>query len=272
MASEFLQNFSKIKYFELKHPKELVQGCFWEESENKRKKEMNDQLNEMYRKFGKNRRKHKSVYKQAYENFSYVEKEKMKQYMWDALDDRTRLIFEKENEKSQYQNEEYDKIINEYYIEIDAVMKQYIEIRKLSYSQVENAYGQIDFFKANKNIRNSFIYEHIHKKQRDIFHFIIEEAWHFEQYYTFKNGNVPVMISKILDIQDKLFSRKETELGFTIYNDFWYRVDTELYELLKLIYGKNYKGLIPDKKIYAVFSRITGNNVCQNVENISSEE
>jgi len=63
----------------------------------------------------------------------------------------------------------------------------------------------------------------------------------FEEYYASKNGNITVMISKILAIQDKLFSKRENEIGYTINIDYKYRVDVDLYKLLKLIYGKNYK-------------------------------
>lgn len=68
----FLHNFNKIRCFELKHPKKLIQDCFWEESENK----------------------YKRVYEQVYEELSYVKKEKMKQYIWNNLDDKTKLIKE----------------------------------------------------------------------------------------------------------------------------------------------------------------------------------
>jgi len=63
----------------------------------------------------------------------------------------------------------------------------------------------------------------------------------FEEYYASKNGNITVMISKNLAIQDKLFSKRENEIGYTINIDYKYRVDVDLYKLLKLIYGKNYK-------------------------------
>lgn len=260
-SSAFLQHFKNIEYFDLRYPKELVQKCFWEESNNHIKDDMNKQMDNIVIQSGKN-------IKAKHEKFEYTEKSKLKPYIWDELDESTKQRFKGVDEKNKYLDMEYNSVMEEYHKSLDIIMKQYIEIKNLTYDEVENAYGQLDFFYGNKKIRNSFIFKELHKKQRDLWHFIIQESWHFEQYYSAKNGNIPVMIDKVLEIQNKIFCKTKNKMGYTISNYFRYDIDIELYKLLKYTYGKNYKGLIPDKKTYAKFSRILYANEEQSIETI----
>lgn len=247
-SSAFLQNLKNIDYFDLRHPKDLVQKCFMEETSNKVKKDLNKQIDNIAS------QSHNNV-KASHEKLEYKEKSKLKQCIWNELDESTKQIFKGADAKNKYLDMEYNDVMKEYHKNLDIIMKQYIDIKNLTYDEVENAYGQLDFFKGNKKIRNAFIFEKLHKKQRDVWHFIIQEAWLFEQ-YSANNGNIPVMIDKILEIQDKIFCRTENKMGYTIFNHFRYDIDTELYNLLRYTYGKNYKGIVPDKKTYAVFSKV----------------
>lgn len=125
-----------------------------------------------------------------------------------------------------------------------------------SYDIVESAFGKIDFIFSNKRLRQNFIYKKLHDRQRSIFQEITKEAWHFEQYYKMENGNLPVMLDKIMAIQDNLFEKQEGEIGDTIYNSYCYEIDKHLYELLGITYGKGYEQFVPDFKNYMVFSKI----------------
>ena len=80
------------------------------------------------------------------------------------------------------------------------------------------------------------------------------------------------MIDKVLDIQDKIFCRTKNKMGYTISNYFIYDMDTELYNLLKYTYGKNYKGLVPDKKTYEVFSKAIFTDEGQSTETVINEK
>ena len=55
------------------------------------------------------------------------------------------------------------------------------------------------------------------------------------------------MVNIIIEIQNKIFVKEENELGYKIYNNYFLDVENQLYELLKVIYGKNYKGDRPNK-------------------------
>jgi hypothetical protein len=54
MSRSFLQHFKNIEYFEPRHPKELVQKCFWEESNNRIKEDMNNQMDNIAIQSGEN--------------------------------------------------------------------------------------------------------------------------------------------------------------------------------------------------------------------------
>ena len=64
------------------------------------------------------------------------------------------------------------------------------------------------------------------------------------------------MLSKIMKIQDVLFRKEEGKLGYSIYNSYCYEIDIQLSELLRVIYGKGYKKIVPNIKDYVVFSKI----------------
>jgi hypothetical protein len=253
VSNDFLRNYRNIAYLEISQPFDIVQGCIWEEEENKLKSNFNLQLEESIKKSNGNNRE---MLKRAYKKLSFEEKSKMLNFIWDNTDAETKERIDNEDMINHYLEEEYKKVMQDYYIKIDEVMKQYIQIRKLDYGAVENAYGQIDFIFSNKKIRKNFIYNCLHDKQRTVLQKIMEEAWHFEEYYKMEQGNMPVMLSKIIDIQKDLFVRREGEVGYTIYNSYCYEIDKQLCELLSITYGKGYEKTTPDIRNYAVFSKI----------------
>lgn len=254
VSSNFLRNYRNIQYLNLDQPFDIVHGCIWEEAENKRKTNINMQLDGLIKKSG--RKRNKKIAKKAYEKTSFEEKEKMKDYIWSCTDEKTKRMFNNIEIKNQYLEDEYRKVMQNYYIKIDEVMKQYIRIKKLEYDVVESVFGKIDFIFSNKKLRKKFIYNRLHDRQRLVLHTIREEAWHFEEYYKMENGNLPVMLSKIMKIQDVLFRKEEGKLGYSIYNSYCYEIDIQLSELLRVIYGKGYKKIVPNIKDYVVFSKI----------------
>lgn len=256
VSSSFLGNYRNIQYLSLDQPFDIVQGCIWEEAENKRKINTNMQIDELIKKSGGKKSKNKKIVKKAYEKISFEEKEKMKDYIWNCTDEETKRRINNAEIKNQYLEDEYKIVMQNYYVKIDDAMKQYIQIKKLDYAMVEAAFGKIDFIFANQKLRKRFIYKHLHDKQRSVLHTIMQEAWHFEEYYKMGNGNLPVMLSKIMKIQDGLFQKQEGEVGYTIYNSYCYEIDKQLSELLSITYGKGYKKMLTDIKDYAVFSKI----------------
>lgn len=255
LCSGFLQNFYNLKYLDIQQPVELIKQCYWEIDENRNKRSSNEQLRRMILESGRDIHEFEEVCEQVYEEEKFSEKEKMFDWIWDHTEDYAKAIYKEPYRKKAYLEEEYDKIIAKYDEQIERVMQQYIAIRKLRYNEVENGYGAIDFIFKNKKVRNQFIYKNIHKKQRDMFRLIQQEAWHFEQYFEQEHGNKGVMISKILEIQSALFETKGNDASIVVYGQYCYEVEQELFNFLIKMYGKGYQGIAPDKQSYNIFSR-----------------
>lgn len=92
---------------------------------------------------------------------------------------------------------------------IENVMKSYISIESVSLEEMENAYGELffisDLFKLKKYRKITEIYLAIHEKIREMYNSIILENYHFNLYFSAENGNLPIMVSKIEQCNNKLF-------------------------------------------------------------------
>ena len=67
MIDLFHQNASLLReYLSLDQPFDIVQGCIWEEAENKRKINTNMQIDELIKKSGGKKSKNKKIVKIAY--------------------------------------------------------------------------------------------------------------------------------------------------------------------------------------------------------------
>lgn len=255
ISNNFLKNFRNIQYFYFDYPIELVKSCFEEAAENECKNIFNTQIEQSLKKSGVKKKRNKKIVERAYNPLLFEEKEKMKIYIWNNEDEETKCRLLDEKLKNQYLEDEYKAIMQKYYIKINDVMKQYIEIKKCNYNMVENAFGKIDFIFMNKKIRKEFIYAKLHDRQRAILHKIVEEAMCFEQYYK-NNKNIPEIIDKIIIIQKELFEIREVETGYVIYKSYCYEIDRQLSDLLSIIYGKGYKKIVPKLRNYCIFSKI----------------
>lgn len=189
------------------------------------------------------------MYEDNYEKMIFVAKEKMQEYIWDMQDEKTKETLEKIERKEHFLEQQYNDIMKNYYAKIDEIMKCYIEFSEIDYWKVEDGYGKIDFLLGNKKRRNIFIYKNLHEKERNFRGKIRKTAAHFRRYYQEDVGNLPVQLSKIIEIQKEIFSREDRKGGYTVYNTLGYTLDKDLTTLLKMIYGKKYEGEIPEKRI-----------------------
>lgn len=92
---------------------------------------------------------------------------------------------------------------------IEDAMKSYIAIDSVSLEDMENAYGNLFFIsdlvrRKNDKLRNK-IYLSIHNKIREMCRYITQENYHFNIYFTEKNGNMPAIVDKIESCNEQLF-------------------------------------------------------------------
>lgn len=272
VSSKFLKNYRSLCFLQLEHPLNIVQGCLKEEADNKIKMDMNTQIEEYLKRTNWKQSKRKKIANNAYQELAHNEKRKMMDYIWNNTDDDIKARLNNTEIRKRYLEDEYTSIMQNYRVKIEELMKQYIQIRKLEYGSVESAFGQIDFIFSNKKNRKNFIYNCLHDRQRSVLHKIREEAWHFEEYYKEENGNLPVMLSKIMNIQNELFEKQEGEIGYTIYNSYCCEIDKQLCKLLSLTYGKGYKEKIPDIKNYVVQYKVDVKKMKEADERITKEK
>ena len=195
ISRDFLKNFYGIEYLRFVHPMELVIGCIFEEADNKNKLQENEDLGKVLYRDGK-KKKLKKIYTQKSQKISYDEKNKLKQFIWEHLDNNTRLSLNEYDKKEIYLDSEYNKIMNGYYDKINKVMEQYVKISALTYKNVETAYAHIDFLLLNDSIRERLIYKQIHDKQREMLKFIRKKSEHFKN--NEKYNNLPAMVNIII--------------------------------------------------------------------------
>ena len=250
VSNNFLNNFRKIQYLYLDYPYDIVQNCFREESANNVLEQMDESIKKLEGKINK------KMCMRTDDLSDFEAKEKMKYCIWNSMDEEIQKKFDDTEIRNQFLEERYREVMQDYITKINAIMKQYIEIKNCNYDIVETAFGKIDFIFFNKKIRKKFIYEKLHDRQRSVLNLIVKEAGHFEEYYKRKNGNLAVLFDKITKIQDKLFQMKKTERGNIIYRSFYYEMDEQLFELWKLIYGNRDGKEAPNFKEYAVFFKV----------------
>lgn len=86
--------------------------------------------------------------------------------------------------------------------------KTYLEVSELSLSELDNAYGKLDFLFGNKTIRQE-TYRKIYDRIRSIRNSIVAEALHFKLYTEGKCDFI-VCARKILELNEILFELKES--------------------------------------------------------------
>lgn len=90
------------------------------------------------------------AYENNYEEMIFATKEKMQEYIWDMLDEKTKERLEEIGQRIHFLEQEYSNIMQGYYAKIDEIMRYYIELSETDYWNVEVGYGKIDFLLGNK--------------------------------------------------------------------------------------------------------------------------
>lgn len=101
------------------------------------------------------------------------------------------------------------------YKDIIKAMDTYLKIEKISYSNVEKAFGRIDFLfdisklcPHNQKLFRVWIYENLHKKIRDMLNIVQMENYHIKKYKEGSSINLYTVAEKIKELNEKLFEIK----------------------------------------------------------------
>ena len=121
-------------------------------------------------------------------------------------------------------------------------MDSYREASMVELGNLDNAYGNLDFIIANKCIRQK-AYEQIYDKLRKIVYQFRNEVYHFNLLKD-GNGNFPVCILKVSELNQKYFLSKEENLqGYTnvsIFQNVFDDIDASLEKFRCKIYRIEY--------------------------------
>lgn len=115
------------------------------------------------------------------------------------------------------ENDDISEIFDKIYVSrmesyedlIKNVIENYIELSQISLSELDSAYGNLNFIFANKSIRLK-AYNEIYDKIRTIRNKILMEAFYFNLWKKEK-GNFVVCMNKAIDISKTLFSVEKTK-------------------------------------------------------------
>lgn len=121
-------------------------------------------------------------------------------------------------------------------------MDSYREASMVELGNLDNAYGNLDFIIANKCIRQK-AYEQIYDKLRKIVYHFRNAVYHFNLLKD-GNGNFPVCILKVSELNQKYFLSKEENLqGYTnisIFQNVFDDIDASLEKFRCKIYKSKY--------------------------------
>jgi len=175
--------FSKIEYFDMKPPIRLIKDYLYEEFSN----DIAESIGQ-----GSSKEKWRAL-------FNYY----IKEYTDNSWD------------KSNIENMARDHLereINLHKEKLEKVIDSYLFLRDYNFSSLDVAYGNLDFFVANKKLRN-WIYTDIYKYVQEKRKFILERAYHFELYRKGDSSNKSAVIHFIEELQEVLFviETKENE-------------------------------------------------------------
>lgn len=151
------------------------------------------------------------------------------------------MSFSEDDDISAILNKIYENRMDLYEDTVKSVINNYIELSKISLSELDNAYGNLNFIFANKSIRLK-AYNEIFDKIRKIRNKIIMETFHFNLWKEDK-GNFVVCMNKAIDISKLLFSEKRTKQdgieSVCIYQEQFDDIEESLEKFRTQIYFRN---------------------------------
>ncbi len=215
----FCVDFYNMQYLNIRVPMELLQGYYAEQWYPKRI----------------NRHQEHDIDGQSANSDNEA---KIKAWIWKNTNDNTKEMFNTDEKRKEYLDSDFKHLIQKYEDEIDAVMKQYIVLSdKLNKRELNATIGEIDFLFGNK-YRKEILYKKMYARNAETINKIKEVAYHFKEYYSAEEGNKPVMLRFIYQIQEYLFSLEESAEWCIVYNQYLFEMNCEIDNLLRKLYGK----------------------------------
>lgn len=152
------------------------------------------------------------------------------------------IPFDENTENKKELTQLYDSNMAGYKEVFIQCMDSYREASMVELGNLDNAYGNLDFIIANKCIRQK-AYEQIYDKLRKIVYQFRNEVYHFNLLKD-GNGNFPVCILKVSELNQKYFLSKEENLqGYTnvsIFQNVFDDIDVSLEKFRCKIYKSKY--------------------------------
>lgn len=239
----FCADFYNMKYLDIDIPIELLQGYYAEQW----KKPLESVLGNKDQGY---------IYDGEYIVPDSDVVTQIKEWLWkNTLNEEVRKEFQNPSIKREYLEAEFVRTIQKYDEEIDAVMKQYINLSdKVNCRKLTSSIGKIDFLFGNK-YRKEVLYKKMYSRNREIVSKINDVSYHFKEYKKESEGNKPMMLRFIQDIQDYIFSIEEKEHAKIVHNQYLFEMKCEIDKALRKLYGKKrYHDIPPKKENFVVVS------------------
>lgn len=181
-ARKVLYQFRKARPINISDPEKLILNSFAEEIYNK---EVGQYGKKVASSLGLEK---KDAAKKAY--IAWLESHEIKSYT--ENDDISEIL-----------DEVYNQHLEQNRVHIASVIDNYIELSQISLSELDSAYGNLDFLFGNKKIRRK-AYDEIFNKIREIKETICLETYHFNLWKQGK-GNFVVCSEKAMEVSRSLF-------------------------------------------------------------------
>lgn len=177
------------------------------------------------------------------------------EFLWKQVQTDIQELLESSHKKDEYLEAEFNRAIAQDRDAISEAIKQYRQLcEAVNLHGLSTAYGNIDFMFANKKVREELLYNRIYEPHSNAKRILNELNFHLKNYEEAVSkghvGNLPVVIMKILEVQEHFLEMSKQEHGTAVYKKFVFDMDTAAYEVLKYLYGKDYKDKEPEKKNY----------------------
>lgn len=132
-----------------------------------------------------------------------------------------------------YLNQELEKETNEVLKNMNKILYQYKKIDEESTIDLDFMLGDTEFISGKKFYKE--MHKNLYEPIYNLLSSIREEIYHFNLYLN-NEGNKAIVLEKILNLQNKIFTVEESEEGITVFNSF----NDKMHSNLELFRAKIY--------------------------------
>ncbi len=219
-AQAILREFRKLKPLCVDEPEELLLASFAEEESNKEV----DQYS-----------------KHAAGLLRLSKKHDSRSNMMAWLEENEYMSFDEYDDVDSILLELYNKRIKSEYKKIESAFKAYVDFSEISLTNLDNAYGNLDFMFDNMKIRKR-AYDMIFNRMRSIRNLVAEKAYFF-RLYPERKGSFVNCAKKVFELNRQFFVYKDEQVGENtfkfIYQQAFDEIEDELEAFRVKIYLKS---------------------------------